>query len=89
MFADKAMRNKFVQAMTAENVPMASPSAATPLPPFPYIENKMRAAPGMADVQYASGPGNPLWRAVLPADHGHLQPRGHADHRAEIHRRAI
>ena len=43
LFADKAIRNKFVAAMTAENVPMASPSSATPLPPFPYIENK--AAP--------------------------------------------
>jgi dTDP-4-amino-4,6-dideoxygalactose transaminase len=26
--------------MTAENVPMGAPSAATPLPPFSYIENK-------------------------------------------------
>jgi 8-amino-3,8-dideoxy-alpha-D-manno-octulosonate transaminase len=40
IFADKEMRNKFVAAMTAENVAMAAPSAATPLPPFPYIENK-------------------------------------------------
>lgn len=40
IFADKGIRNRFVAAMTAENVPMAAPSSATPLPPFPYIENK-------------------------------------------------
>ena len=45
MFPDKAMRNQFVAAMTAENVPMASPSAATPLPPFPYIEKKCSPHP--------------------------------------------
>src|ERR1035437_2303735 len=40
IFADKGMRDRFVAAMVAENVPMSSPSSATPLPPFPYIENK-------------------------------------------------
>jgi len=37
---DKQIRDRFLVAMNAENVPMSAPSAATPLPPFPYIENK-------------------------------------------------
>jgi 8-amino-3,8-dideoxy-alpha-D-manno-octulosonate transaminase len=41
IFGDKGIRNRFVSAMIAENVPMSAPSSATPLPPFPYIENKI------------------------------------------------
>ena len=43
LLPDRSTRDKFVKAMTAENVPMGAPSAATPLPPMPYIVNK--AAP--------------------------------------------
>lgn len=55
VFADKGMRNKFVAAMTAENVPMSSPSAATPLPPFPYIENKAVPHPAWPTFQTPRG----------------------------------
>ena len=40
-FADKKTRDRFVALMRDENVPMGAPSAATPLPPMPYIENKV------------------------------------------------
>jgi 8-amino-3,8-dideoxy-alpha-D-manno-octulosonate transaminase len=43
LLPNKNTRDRFIAAMRAENVPMGAPSAATPLPPFPYIEQK--AAP--------------------------------------------
>ncbi|HMJ63280.1 MAG TPA: DegT/DnrJ/EryC1/StrS family aminotransferase [Bryobacteraceae bacterium] len=45
MLPDKQKRDRFVKVMNAENVAMAPPSAATPLPPMPYIENKMAPHP--------------------------------------------
>ena len=66
IFADKEMRNKFVAAMTAENVAMAAPSAATPLPPFPYIENKCVPHPAWPTFNTPRGPGNPYGAASCP-----------------------
>ena len=43
LLPDRKTRDRFVAAMKAEKVPMAAPSAATPLPNFPYIARK--AAP--------------------------------------------
>ncbi len=40
LLRDTKMRDRFIAAMSAENVPMVLPTAATPLPPEPYIENK-------------------------------------------------
>jgi 8-amino-3,8-dideoxy-alpha-D-manno-octulosonate transaminase len=40
LLPDRKTRDRFITAMSAENVPMTLPTAATPLPPSPYIENK-------------------------------------------------
>jgi len=40
LLPDQKVRDRFVAGMRAENVPIGPPSAATPLPRFPYIENK-------------------------------------------------
>jgi 8-amino-3,8-dideoxy-alpha-D-manno-octulosonate transaminase len=45
LLPDKKMRDKFVAAMNAENVAASPPSAATPLPPMPYIEQKCAPHP--------------------------------------------
>jgi 8-amino-3,8-dideoxy-alpha-D-manno-octulosonate transaminase len=45
LLSDNARRDRFVAAMRAENVPMGPPSAATPLPPMPYIESKATPHP--------------------------------------------
>jgi 8-amino-3,8-dideoxy-alpha-D-manno-octulosonate transaminase len=45
LLPDRKRRDRFVAAMKAEKVPMGPPSAATPLPIFPYIENKMGPHP--------------------------------------------
>ncbi|HMJ62113.1 MAG TPA: DegT/DnrJ/EryC1/StrS family aminotransferase, partial [Bryobacteraceae bacterium] len=45
LLPDKQKRDRFVKAMNAENVAMAPPSAATPLPPMRYIENKIAPHP--------------------------------------------
>jgi 8-amino-3,8-dideoxy-alpha-D-manno-octulosonate transaminase len=45
LLPSKEMRDKFVKAMAAENVPMSAPSAAIVLPVIPYIENKVAPHP--------------------------------------------
>lgn len=45
LLPDRKMRDRFVAAMKAENVPMGPPSAATPLPGMPYIANKVAPHP--------------------------------------------
>jgi 8-amino-3,8-dideoxy-alpha-D-manno-octulosonate transaminase len=45
LLADKPTRDRFLKAVNAENIAMSAPSAATPLPAFPYIENKMAPHP--------------------------------------------
>lgn len=45
LLPDRKTRDRFIAAMKAENVPMSPPSAATPLPPMPYIENKLAPHP--------------------------------------------
>lgn len=45
LLPDKTTRDRFIKAVNAENIAMSPPSAATPLPAFPYIENKMAPHP--------------------------------------------
>jgi 8-amino-3,8-dideoxy-alpha-D-manno-octulosonate transaminase len=55
LLPDKKVRDRFLRAMTAENVPVSAPSAATPLPPFPYIENKVVPHPAWPSFNSARG----------------------------------
>src|SRR5258708_10333873 len=52
------MRDRFVAAVSAENVPMGSPSSAEVLPPLPYVATK--APPHPACPPFNSPPGNAL-----------------------------
>jgi 8-amino-3,8-dideoxy-alpha-D-manno-octulosonate transaminase len=45
LLPSKGLRDKFVAAMGAENVPMSAPSGSTPLPREWYIENKVAPHP--------------------------------------------
>ena len=58
LLPDTKVRDRFLGAMKAENVPMSAPSAATPLPPFPYIESK--AAPHAAWPSFNSARGKEI-----------------------------
>jgi 8-amino-3,8-dideoxy-alpha-D-manno-octulosonate transaminase len=55
LLPDPALRNKFIAAMRAENVPISPPTSATPLPPFPYIENKCVPHPAWPSFNSARG----------------------------------
>jgi 8-amino-3,8-dideoxy-alpha-D-manno-octulosonate transaminase len=45
LLPDKQIRNRFVAAVEAENVPIRSPSSAEVLPPLPYVANKVAPHP--------------------------------------------
>ena len=55
LLPDRKTRDRFVTAMRAENVPMGPPSAATPLPPMPYIVNKVAPHPAWPTFNSARG----------------------------------
>ena len=55
LLPDKETRNRFIKAVNAENIAMTPPSAATPLPPFPYIEKKMAPHPNWPSFSTARG----------------------------------
>jgi 8-amino-3,8-dideoxy-alpha-D-manno-octulosonate transaminase len=55
LLPDKETRDRFIKAVNAENISMAPPSAATPLPPFEYIVNKMAPHPLWPSFNCARG----------------------------------
>jgi len=55
LLANKPLRDKFVAALRAENVPGSAPSGSMPLPPLPYIEQKMVPHPAWPTFHTARG----------------------------------
>jgi 8-amino-3,8-dideoxy-alpha-D-manno-octulosonate transaminase len=55
LLPDRKMRDRFIAAMSAENVPMVLPTAAAPLPPAPYIEAKCVPHPAWPSFNSARG----------------------------------
>lgn len=55
LLPDKEIRNRYIKAVNAENISMGPPSAATPLPTFPYIINKMAPHPSWPSFNSARG----------------------------------
>jgi 8-amino-3,8-dideoxy-alpha-D-manno-octulosonate transaminase len=55
LLPDKDTRDRYIKAVNAENISMGPPSAATPLPPFPYIVNKMAPHPLWPSFNCARG----------------------------------
>ena len=64
----KDLRDRFIKAMTAENVPMSVGIQGTRnLPTMGYIEDKVAPHPQLAVVQYPQGKGHAIRSGVLPA----------------------
>jgi 8-amino-3,8-dideoxy-alpha-D-manno-octulosonate transaminase len=55
LLPDKETRDRYIKAVNAENISMGPPSAATPLPPFAYIINKMAPHPLWPSFNCARG----------------------------------
>jgi 8-amino-3,8-dideoxy-alpha-D-manno-octulosonate transaminase len=45
LFPSRKPRDQFIKAVNAENVAIGPPSAATPLPPMPFVESKVAPHP--------------------------------------------